>query len=1546
MEFFKKATTTFVVLTMFVCLLLMGVGFNQKPIEHLKEVYSPIYSELLSGDGSESSPYIITNEDELISAMAGLSGYISLSNNISLTKSWSAYGGSDSPFSAKINGNGYYIDFDAIDTVNSFINYSNGAQITNLTLKNFKSTTANVIAAVVMEADSTTLNNVNVENCYIIGKTIVGGLVGRAINEVQINTASITGYLRSTVSGSSNGLGGIVGRCKKANSLIAQNVTVGTKSGYQTDSTVLEQLVGQDSNLGGLSSAGGEFTNCICYATLKGVKLMGGLVGGYNVTTKFTNTYFAGKLIYSGTQTNNYPYNGIVNGYGAWNYVYNSSSGQLISVKYTSSVDVLEVGCFNASEGFTLSGTSTGGSGEFDIKANIGNSTALSASTLTETAMNGITGNYAGFCVMFKMADGTYKYLFTLDKFSNSFQSQFDINLDNIKSYSDNFNNIVIDTSIGTTTYKTSKVSNQGTVSIWGTALISSGNDLEHLAIRMNGAIPTTIGGKLYNGRSLATLSVKLNNDISLSEHFMGFGMSEMHPYRGSIFGNNKTLNVNMNKTGGYGVGIISFWTEQSKTVGITDLNLTGVISGGARVGIVGVFDGYSRTGKFKFASVTSTINISANIKQAGFVGYGNANNSIKGYFENCINYGSIYAKTCAAAFVGNAKENTGLKVQITNCSNYGTIQGEKSAAFVSDILGVTFVGENSNYGEIQTKQMVSIPSVATNIESVKSYYTVEVVGATDKDSILINSTSFNTDANGKAYINISSSDCFSYVLPTLSYKTAYQNKEIPIVVENDLCSRLNSVIKRVGLCDDNVYINYRGEFEFVTKMEVEYFDGQPNLVLNMDYDAVDSGEVLYKDVVLFHTDYTQTFTVNLVVLDEVVLNYLEAYSLVNNKQSITDKSQNKEFSILAKDLKIKYEQLVNKYFNQSISKTSEEYLIKYITNAEPNLNGVEASFENTLSYLSQIVDNVDVSSLENIRLNYPNIQTYIADVVIIFVNGEQQTKQFNLTTTTVSDLVATMILQNNEIKMADGRVVYILDDNVSATVIPAVLENIEIGSLECFYDGDIKTVNYSVTNLESGLSLLLDYSNSLEVCNVGEYEVSIKAILGENAKFYSIPENYNKGLLKIKPVVYSFTLAENERTEFVVNGISQAPQTNLTKVDGEYVLKSEDYYINYVGLNVEYNDIAKPKTAGLYKAELKLNNTNININSSLFYEFTIHSEQEGDKFYYDLSFVVSDKVYDGNVVDIFVLGNNKQLINELYTVCYYEDGVELNAAPTKAGEYTFKVVPTSPETTTFYNGVGSFVISKKDVSDKIISLVYDELTYCGEAYVPLVNINGSYTYILEFYKNEERVDSIINAGDYQVKVVIVDENLVGSKTFNFKINKASHSVYIQKFNVGSSKIIAPQIKNAMYKLNDGEYQQSNEFFNLSETTNYTLQIKIAETENYLEFVSDSINLTTTLSATSFNKSVSEFGKYSISKIARLKKLMSDYNKICEEEQSLVTSAYYDLIDTHYQHSNSIKNDILTANTVANSSIAYSGIFVVLVCFVDVFKKLLLLLGL
>jgi len=239
------------------------------------------------------------------------------------------------------------------------------------------------------------------------------------------------------------------------------------------------------------------------------------------------------------------------------------------------------------------------------------------------------------------------------------------------------------------------------------------------------------------------------------------------------------------------------------------------------------------------------------------------------------------------------------------------------------------------------------------------------------------------------------------------------------------------------------------------------------------------------------------------------------------------------------------------------------------------------------------------------------------------------------------------------------------------------------------------------------------------------------------------------------------------------------------------------------------------------------------------------------------------------------------------------------------------------------------FTINKKDVTSAIVGLITTSADYTGKVILPMVMIdevdNQSMNYRLEYRIDDRDVDSIKNAGTYNVKIVIDEKNYKGSKDFTFVVNTVDpehEEIKNANFIVYSYKIIAPLLDNAMYKLGTGEWVTSNVFDNLSEDTLYVISIKIVETQNTNAEDLGEFNITTGLSAPTVNAMFSHIETFTIEHVSAIKLANKSLAKVSEYEIGDVdTEKLSNLVYAYEQYLEVLNSEVVTSNMIAKNTL-------------------------
>ena len=274
-----------------------------------------------SGDGTEQSPYIINNTDELEALADSVnSGTISTTGQFfrleaDLTYDYdtttqnnhTAIGTQAHPFSGTFDGNNHTISGIRINNDNYYqglFGYCQNSTVKNLMLTDAKITGGNHVGGIVGYNTNSSVENCHVSNNVTVsGWMVVGTIVGNSYDGNSVENCHVSNNV--TVSGSSH-IGGIVGQNNGSSSVenchVSNNVTVS----------------GTSIRIGGIVgvNTGSSVENCHVSnnVTVSSSQVVGGIVG-YNMNSSVENCHVSNNVTINGN-----PFYGTIVG------IYNNST--------------------------------------------------------------------------------------------------------------------------------------------------------------------------------------------------------------------------------------------------------------------------------------------------------------------------------------------------------------------------------------------------------------------------------------------------------------------------------------------------------------------------------------------------------------------------------------------------------------------------------------------------------------------------------------------------------------------------------------------------------------------------------------------------------------------------------------------------------------------------------------------------------------------------------------------------------------------------------------------------------------------------------------------------------------------------------------------------------------------------------------------------------------------------------------------------------------------------------------------------------------------
>ena len=289
-----------------------------------------------SGEGTETSPYIIASIDDLSKLRNKVNGgetyegvYFKLTSDITLTGEWTPIG-NGSRSSSTYTGNAFKGVFDGYENTIDGLNIANGSSdetkglfgvVDGGTVKNLKLTNVNIStssknvgAAAGLMVNNATIDNVEVSSGTLTVPDGVGGIVGRMIIDGTISNCTNKATVSATTAA-----GGIVGKAYYSALGREMNITVCTNEGNITGSYAAGGIAALSAaNISGCSNiaviasneAGGIVGEQIMYGTINN-NVNSGLIKNIN-NDGFAHGGIIGWIRYH-ESTTNYPLNGIIN---------------------------------------------------------------------------------------------------------------------------------------------------------------------------------------------------------------------------------------------------------------------------------------------------------------------------------------------------------------------------------------------------------------------------------------------------------------------------------------------------------------------------------------------------------------------------------------------------------------------------------------------------------------------------------------------------------------------------------------------------------------------------------------------------------------------------------------------------------------------------------------------------------------------------------------------------------------------------------------------------------------------------------------------------------------------------------------------------------------------------------------------------------------------------------------------------------------------------------------------------------------------------------
>ena len=257
------------------------------------------------GDGTETSPYIVQDAQDLWAVRNDLSAHYVQANNIDLNifvegNGWEPIGQSGAPFTGLYNGNNFDIKICGAEISQAwgFVRIRNGGFLHNITLSNVILAKANLDIGALAGYITNTAENA-VVNCHATGiineqkqytTSSRGGLIGRMDNGGGIKDSSFTGIIRSYRGYNTGGLVGYLNgstqKCWANAEIDAEDTTsvggfAGQIEGYNhAYNYTITNIISASSEVGGFAGrTKGQILNCWARGKVQGTSSVGGFAG-------------------------------------------------------------------------------------------------------------------------------------------------------------------------------------------------------------------------------------------------------------------------------------------------------------------------------------------------------------------------------------------------------------------------------------------------------------------------------------------------------------------------------------------------------------------------------------------------------------------------------------------------------------------------------------------------------------------------------------------------------------------------------------------------------------------------------------------------------------------------------------------------------------------------------------------------------------------------------------------------------------------------------------------------------------------------------------------------------------------------------------------------------------------------------------------------------------------------------------------------------------------------------------------------------------------
>lgn len=668
------------------------------------------------GKGTSVDPYQIKTVQDFYNIRISSGSSYKIMNDIDFTNSeWKDNFPVIDSFSGTIDGNNKKIIGLKISENGVFKSIYKGTDIRNLTFVGFENNSPTIdnvgSIAGTSEIGLVKLSNITIDSTSkIIGKSYVGGLIGRIKSNYEIDSCVVNGVVK----GNGGYIGGVIGY---------SNI-----SGVISNSSMNGSVSGLD-KIGGIAgNNGGTIEQSYTSGSITGTSTEIGGISGYNTGT-IRRVYSSGNV--TGSSSNSFVgglvgnnYRGVIQqGYVSGTIKGNSYVGGITGRNYSGSLaDVSFIGTLTSTtktsvggligEGYSTGGSITNGYVLGKItngEAIIGSGTVTASNTywISET-----TGIYSG-------SNGTII---------------------------DNLNEAIKETTYSGFDFSTIWGMEEGSTPYLKGLMIPDQIYVKNITPYEGEGKGTSVdpyqittANNFYSIRNRPNSYYKLMNDIDFTTSKWKDNFPMIESFSGTIEGNNKKI-IGLRISGN------GIFTRIYKGTDIRNLTFVGFENNSPTIDNVGAIAGTSETGLVKLTNVVidSTSKITGKNYLGGLIGQTNSNYAI----DSCVMNGTVNG---TGFYVGGLVGRTYANGTITNSSMNGSVTGNSTTG---GIVG------NGAYGTIESSYTTgsisgtnSIGGIAgVNVGIIQKSYTTGNITASASESLVGGIAGFSSGTIEQVY--------------------------------------------------------------------------------------------------------------------------------------------------------------------------------------------------------------------------------------------------------------------------------------------------------------------------------------------------------------------------------------------------------------------------------------------------------------------------------------------------------------------------------------------------------------------------------------------------------------------------------------------------------------------------------------------------------------------------------------------------------------------------------------------------------------------------